>query len=234
MTAPRRVVILGATGALGKHVGATALRAGHQVTVIVRTPARLPVGWRDRVAVHAADLTAIAPAALAALLDGHDLAINTAGKLGDGDRFVALVDRLVTALEALPPDARPAAWFTAGAGLLELGDSGRTGMDLPGVRALFWPHGANLRRLQASTIDWRLLCPGPMLEGPALGPARTRLAIDRLPMAGPPLPAAWLLPRVMAQRGAMTVPYADAAAAGLTDGVPRGSRVGVVRASAAP
>ena len=43
MTAPRRVVILGATGALGKHVGATALRAGHQVTVIVRTPATPPI-----------------------------------------------------------------------------------------------------------------------------------------------------------------------------------------------
>ena len=229
-----RVVVLGATGALGKHVGAAAVRAGHQVTVIVRTPAKLPVGWRDRVAVHQADLATIAPAALAALLADHDLAISTAGALRDGAGFVALVDRVVTALEALAPPARPAAWFTAGASLLDLGDSGHTGMDLPGVRSLFWPHGANLRRLAASPIDWRLLCPGPMLEGPALGPAQVRLAIDRLPMPGPRLPTALLLPRFLAQLGAMTVPYADAAAATLADDVPSRSRVGVVRASAGP
>ena len=37
-----RVIILGATGALGRHVLRQAVAAGHDVTVFVRTPSKLP------------------------------------------------------------------------------------------------------------------------------------------------------------------------------------------------
>ena len=42
-----RVIILGATGALGRHVLRQALAAGHDVTVFVRTPSKLPPEVRD-------------------------------------------------------------------------------------------------------------------------------------------------------------------------------------------
>jgi uncharacterized protein YbjT (DUF2867 family) len=46
-----RLLILGATGSLGRHVLRQALAAGHEVTVFVRTPSKLPpepVGMRGR------------------------------------------------------------------------------------------------------------------------------------------------------------------------------------------
>jgi uncharacterized protein YbjT (DUF2867 family) len=37
-----RVIILGATGTLGRHVLRQVLATGHDVTVFVRTPSKLP------------------------------------------------------------------------------------------------------------------------------------------------------------------------------------------------
>ena len=47
-----RILILGATGSLGRHVLHQALAAGHEVTVFVRTPSRLPSEVHGRVSVH--------------------------------------------------------------------------------------------------------------------------------------------------------------------------------------
>jgi uncharacterized protein YbjT (DUF2867 family) len=44
-----RVIILGATGTLGRHVLRQALAAGHDVTVFVRTSSKLPPDVRERV-----------------------------------------------------------------------------------------------------------------------------------------------------------------------------------------
>jgi uncharacterized protein YbjT (DUF2867 family) len=46
-----RLIILGATGSLGRHVLRQALTAGHQVTVFVRTPSKLPSQAQARVSV---------------------------------------------------------------------------------------------------------------------------------------------------------------------------------------
>ena len=73
--------------------------------------------------------------------------------------------------------------------------TGRRGVDLPPIRKTYWPHADNFRRLQSSSLDWRLLCPGPMVEEPPVGLARLRVSRDRLPVeipgaddavAGPP------------------------------------------------
>jgi uncharacterized protein YbjT (DUF2867 family) len=45
-----RVIILGATGSLGRHVLRQSVAAGHEVTVFVRTPSKLPPETRERVA----------------------------------------------------------------------------------------------------------------------------------------------------------------------------------------
>jgi uncharacterized protein YbjT (DUF2867 family) len=37
-----RLVVAGATGSLGRHVVRQAIAAGHEVTVFVRTPSKLP------------------------------------------------------------------------------------------------------------------------------------------------------------------------------------------------
>ena len=104
----------------------------------------------------------------------------------------------------------------AGAGLLNIGDTPRRGLDLPLIKKTYWPHGENFKRLEASRLDFRLLCPGPMVEGAPVGLARLRVTLDRLPVQTPAavrwLPD-WLLVPVFASRvPEMIIPYADAAA----------------------
>jgi len=37
-----KIIVLGASGALGKHVAQQAADAGHEASVVVRTPSKLP------------------------------------------------------------------------------------------------------------------------------------------------------------------------------------------------
>jgi putative NADH-flavin reductase len=208
-----RLLILGATGRLGRHVLRQALAAGHAVTVFVRTPSKLPADIPERVSVHTGDLSAGLPPDL---LGGQDALINCAGNVADGDRFVGLIDRLVTCVEVLPVAEQPVCWLLAGAALLDIDLSGRRGVDLPRVKSTYWPHRVNFERLSRSRLDWRLLCPGPMVDEPPLGLDRLRISIDVLPVeipaAAPGLADSSLLPVFVSLVSQMLVPYADAAA----------------------
>ena len=207
------LLILGATGSLGRHVLRQAVAAGHDVTVFVRTPSKLPPDVLERVSVHTGDLSAPVPPEV---LTGQDALINCAGHVADGEAFVSLVDRLATCVDQLRPADQPVCWFLAGAALLDIDSSGRRGVDLPAVNATYWPHAANFDRLQRSRIDWRLLCPGPMVDEPAIGLDRLRISIDILPVETPAmaasLPDSSLLPMFGSLVPQMIIPYADAAA----------------------
>jgi putative NADH-flavin reductase len=221
-----KLLVIGATGSLGRHVVQQAIAANHEVAVIVRTPAKLAAEVRDKVTVHQADLSRISAPDLASVLDGHDAVINTAGLVTEGQTFVDLVDRVVTSLELLPPAGRPVCWFMAGAGLLEIDDSGRRGVALPRVGATYWPHRVNFERIRGTTLDWRILCPGPMVDQQALGLAAMRTSVDRLPVSvaalARGLPGALFLPVLAYLIPQMIVPYADAAALMLANLAPGG------------
>jgi putative NADH-flavin reductase len=208
-----RVIILGAAGTLGRHVLRQALAAGHDVTAFVRTPSKLLADLRDRASVHAGDLSTHVPLDL---ISGQGALINCAGHVADGDAFVALVDRLVTGLESLPVEEQPVCWLMAGAALLDIGASRRRGVELPKVKATYWPHAINFERLCRSGIDWRLLCPGPMVDEPAIGLDRLRVSLDVLPVhvlsIARAIPRPLLLPVFASLIPQMIVPYADAAA----------------------
>ena len=161
-----RLVILGATGSLGRHVLRQALAAGHDVTVFVRTPSKLAAELRERVSVHTGDLGAVVPPDL---VSGQDALINCAGHVADGERFVGLIDRLFSCVDLLPAAEQPVCWLLAGAALLDIDSSGRRGVDLPEVKSTYWPHRVNFERLSRSRLDWRLLCPGPMVDEPRSG-----------------------------------------------------------------
>jgi hypothetical protein len=210
-----RVAILGATGSLGKHVLQQAVAGNHDVTVVVRTPSKLPAEVRDKVAVRQADLSATSSTDLTAILRGHDAVINTAGLVTEGQAFVDLIDRLVASLEAMSASERPVCWFMAGAGLLDIDGSGRRGVDLPRISSTYWPHRVNFERIRHTDLDWRLLCPGPMVEQPPLGLPRMRVSLDRLPVQVPTfarlLPGALFLPVFAYLVPEMIVSYADAA-----------------------
>jgi putative NADH-flavin reductase len=208
-----RIIIFGATGSLGRHVLRQALAAGHEVTVFVRTPSKLPPETHERVIVHTGDLSAQVPLDL---LRGQDALINCAGHVADGDAFVGVVDRLVTGVDSLPAADQPVCWFLAGAALLDIGSSGRRGVELPKLKSTYWPHRVSFERLNRSRLDWRLLCPGPMVDEPAIGLNQLRMSIDTLPVQVPALalalPGPSFLPVFASLVPQMIVPYADAAA----------------------
>ena len=208
-----RLIILGATGSLGSHVLRLALVGGHEVSVFVRDPSRLPPDARGQVAVHTGDLHIDLPPDV---VSGHDVLVNCAGHVSEGARFIGLVDHVVAAVESLPANERLLCWFLAGAALLDIGASGRRAVELPKVKSTYWPHRANFERLDQSSMDWRLLCPGPMVEQPPLGLEKLRISLDRLPVEVPAisrmLPGPLLLPLFASMISQMIVAYADAAA----------------------
>ncbi|MDP4077733.1 NAD(P)-dependent oxidoreductase [Acidovorax sp. A1169] len=223
----KRLLVLGATGSLGRQVLEQAVAAGHQVSALVRNPARLPAETRSLVTVHQADLGQIATENLAAVVRGHDALINCAGMVTEGQAFVDLVARIVESVESRPATERPICWFLGGAAALDIGQTGRKGATLPKVRDTYWPHLKNYERICASPLDWRMLCPGPMVEQAALGLARMRVSTERLPVriAGfaNALPVPLLLLLFASKVPEMIIPYADAAALMLAHLEPAGT-----------
>ncbi len=221
-----RLVILGATGSLGSILTRVAVEAGHETSVVVRSADRLAPDIRPRVHALEADIRALPPGALGAFTAGHDVLISCAGLVTEGQRFVELFDRIVAEVELPPRSARPTCWFLAGAALLDLDAAGRRGVDLHPVKVTYWPHRVNHERLQRSDLDWRLLCPGPMVDQPAVGGNTLRVSLDRLPTPMPDgvetLTPEALLPLFAARVPEMIIPYADAAAFMLSHATPGG------------
>jgi len=152
---------------------------------------------------------------LAGIVRGHDALIHCAGMVTEGQAFVDLVARTVESIESLRAPERPICWFLGGAAALDIGATGRKGVALPKVRNTYWPHLKNYQRISASPLDWRMLCPGPMVEQAALGLGQMRISTDRLPMSIPglasALPSPLLLLLFAAKVPEMIIPYADAA-----------------------
>lgn len=229
------IAILGATGNLGRHVASQALARGWDLSVAVRNRARLPSEIASHAKVTQLDLSSATQGELAAFVRGHKVLVSCAGLVTEGESFVRLVDKVVSAVESLEADKRPVCWFLAGAAVLPLDSKGRLGVELPKVRSTYWPHRENHERLKRSALDWRLLCPGPMVEGPAIGLDRLRVTIESLPAPLPAsaswLPAPLLLPLFAMKVPEMIIPYADAASVILSNVTPGDSmskhRVGV-------
>ena len=211
-----RLIILGATGNLGSHVLSQALASGHECTVVVRDRSKLAKIEGATITTHQGDLNELSIDEVAKFIEKHDALICCAGHAEKSGDFINLFDKVVSAVESLPSQSQPSCWFLAGAALLDIGSTGTRGLDLPVVRKKYWPHSANYERLRNSGIDWRLLCPGPLVEQPMIGLSRIRVSIEELPVRlasiSKLLPKLLLLPFFMHIIPAITVPYADAAA----------------------
>lgn len=73
-----KITVFGATGGVGREVVRQALDAGHEVTAVVRDPARLPVPAHERLrVVTVADVTD--PDAVLAVVGGQDAVVSALG-----------------------------------------------------------------------------------------------------------------------------------------------------------
>jgi uncharacterized protein len=183
-----KLLILGATGNMGQRLLAQGLARGHAITAFVRNRAKLQqqLGTAVPPGLSIVEGDVNDAAALRAAMTGHDVVINCAGYVADGAAFIELVDRVVTQAEAaLGPGGR--LWLFGGAAALDVPGTGVMGVDLPGVPALYKAHQTNYRRVAASTLDWSLMCPGPMVpraNGQALSDLRISKDVWPFPRPG--------------------------------------------------
>src|SRR5262249_27161494 len=101
------VAVLGATGNLGQHVARQVLARGWSLSVAVRSRSRLAPEVSERAQVTDIDLSSAKLEELAAFAEGQDAFVCCAGVVTEGEGFVTLVDRLVSALETIQRDRRP-------------------------------------------------------------------------------------------------------------------------------
>jgi len=229
------IAVLGATGNLGGELARQITDRGWDLSVLVRSPDKLCPRIAAAARVTVADINTVPAVELSRFAQAHDALVCCAGQVTHGASFVALFDRVVSAMEAIAPELRPVCWFLAGAAMLDLDARGRRGVELPKVRDTYWPHRVDFERLQRSNLDWRLLCPGPMVDQPAIGIERLRISCDTLPAPLPDfarfLPTPLLLPLFASRIPQMIIPYADAANLMLAnlgrDGAMPGKRVGI-------
>jgi uncharacterized protein len=158
-----KIVIFGAGGRAGRHAVAEARRRGHEVTAVVRDPARHRDLADGGARVAAGDVTNASD--VAALAAGHDAAINAAAVYGAGTDpaafFTGAARALVKGLRQIGVDRLVA----VGLSTLLPGPDGSRLLDAPGFPAEFRPfclaHAAGLEvlRTEGGALDWVYVSP---------------------------------------------------------------------------
>ncbi|GGV36407.1 NADH-flavin reductase [Kitasatospora herbaricolor] len=185
-----KIVILAATGGIGRELLDQALAAGHEVTVVVRNPDRLSRPVR---AVRA-DLAAADPGALEGAVAGADAVLSglgarssaeagvawrgtraiTAAMTATGVRRIVVVSAAPIGTVASPGRPNPPR-RDPGDGFL------MSRLGTPIVRAALRKHYADLARmedvLRAGTLDWTVVRPPRLTDKPLTADYRT--AYDR-------------------------------------------------------
>jgi uncharacterized protein len=160
-----KIVIFGAGGRAGRHAVSEAVSRGHQVTAVVREPAKYPQLAGDGVTLVAGDVTQADSVAVTAA--GHDAAINAAVRLDipSQEFFVGAAHALLDGLGR------------AGVGRLVLVGIGTTLETAPGVmvhdapgfpaegREFSLGHAQELGvfRDANTETDWLVLAPPPVI-----------------------------------------------------------------------
>ncbi|WP_406013636.1 NAD(P)H-binding protein [Streptomyces sp. NBC_00984] len=180
-----RITVFGATGGVGQEIVRQAVAAGHEVTAVVRDPARLPVPLSD-VQVHTA-ARMDEPEELREAVAGRDAVLSALGSRGRKADGVAerLTGAVLAAMEAegarrlLVVSAAPVGPRPADDPLLDR-------LVRKGVGAILKEVYADLTRMEAalarSATDWTSVRPPKLTNGPLTGTYRT--AVGSTPRSG--------------------------------------------------
>ncbi|MFJ1801224.1 NAD(P)-dependent oxidoreductase [Streptomyces sp. NPDC088180] len=167
-----RITVFGATGGVGREIVGQALAAGHEVTVVVRDPDRLPERL-DRATLHAA-VRLDDPAAVRAAVAGRDAVLSGLGSRGRKANGVAerLTGRILTAMEA--EDVRRLVVVSAvPVGPEPADDPLVDRLMRKAVGAVLAELYADLTRMEAaldrSATDWTAVRPPKLTDGPRTG-----------------------------------------------------------------
>ncbi|RZQ65369.1 NAD(P)-dependent oxidoreductase [Amycolatopsis suaedae] len=175
-----RVTVFGATGGVGVQVVRQALDAGHDVTAVVRDPARLDAGPHDRLEVLTADV--MDPAAIEPAVAGRDAVFCSLGPRGSGPTTVVTdgVRSIVTAMRAAGTRrllvVTASGFHTEGDGVLV------RGVLKPLVGRMLRHQFADMARaervVEDSGLDWTIVCPPRLRDKPYTGRVRSRVGAN--------------------------------------------------------
>jgi len=91
--------------------------------------------------------------------------------VNDGPSFTRLVRTAIgAAAEALGADGR--LWLFGGAAVLDVPGTRVMTLALPKIPPIYESHRINLEAVQATKLDWSMLCPGPMIDAPDGSPQK--------------------------------------------------------------
>ncbi len=180
----RKILVLGATGATGREVVSQGLQQGHEVTAFVRRPERMTTR-SERLRLIVGDVTSDG-GALDDAVRSQEVVISALG-IGKSFRPRGFIARSVPRiLEAMRRQRVGRLVFTSAFGL---GDTWRDTPILPRIfirtllRVVYADKAAGEELLRRSELDWTLVYPTGLTNGPRTG--RYRVG-ERLKLTGFP------------------------------------------------
>lgn len=183
-----RLLIIGATGNSGLALCRMAVDQGHDVTAFVRNPAKLSalLGARATAANLSVQVGNVSDRdVLGRTMQGHDAVINAAGNATVDADFVSMVCATIEVAEQhLGRGGR--FWFFGGAAALDVPGMSLRAADIPLLPSQYRQHLRTLACAEASSLNWSMLCPGPMNPSPSGMPNEgLRVSKDIWPVEGP-------------------------------------------------
>jgi putative NADH-flavin reductase len=175
-----KLTILGATGATGTDLTSQALAAGHEVTAVVRDPARLAVPAQPRLRTVTADV--MDPTSIIPVIASADAVISAVGPRGTGPTTV-IRDSVHSIIQAMGKTGTRRLLQVSGSVVADEGESPYLRYLLkPLARRTFLRHVcADMRHaedeIRDSNLDWTIFRPPALTSKAATGTYRT--AIDR-------------------------------------------------------
>jgi putative NADH-flavin reductase len=181
-----KLTIVAATGGIGRQILEQAVAAGHDVTAVVRNPAKVTAGVR----VVQADLSHPDPAVLTTAVEGADAVLSGLGARSAADEGVATRGtraiagamqaagtRRIVVVSAAPVGTVPSPGYP-NPPKRDPGDGFFMRYLLaPAVKAVFQAHYADLAGmedvLRHSGLDWTVVRPPRLTSKPATGAYRT-------------------------------------------------------------
>ncbi|MCO6005809.1 SDR family oxidoreductase [Actinoallomurus purpureus] len=174
-----RLTIFGASGGTGTRLVRQALERGHEVTAVVRDPARLAVPAHDRLTVVTADV--MDPAAIEPAVAGADAVVSALGHRDTGPTTVCQ-DGARSIIEAMSKAGVRRFLMVSAAGFVtDAGDGPVTRYVAKPILQRILRHAfADMRRAEEevrdSDLDWTIVRPPRLIDKEGTG--RYRTAID--------------------------------------------------------
>jgi putative NADH-flavin reductase len=175
-----KLTILGASGATGTCLTEQALAAGHEITAIVRDPARLSIPAHPQMRVVTADV--MDPASITPALEGAAAVITAVGPRGTGPTTV-IQDSVHSIIQAMQKSGIRRLLEISGSVAADDGESPYLRYLLkPFARRTFLRHVcADMRagedQIRHTDLDWTIFRPPALTGKPARG--TYRIGVDR-------------------------------------------------------